>query len=193
MNDEEDPFKGLEDDDVEEDPVQTLGTDLSILKERFADQIDADISLDEYVDFDIKGSTSHGKLAIAEIIAEVTGAQEDNSDEEESDNVEGEPIIKPEIEEVQKAIGILEDFSLYSKFGKAMMRSLKELNFNVEKEYAFNKKQILISDFFLNQQMVMLIMYICYDFDVFLLPYRLKLLLYLTKFLVQRKLLVQLT
>ena len=37
VNDEEDPFKGLEDDDVEEDSVQTLGVDLSILKERFAD------------------------------------------------------------------------------------------------------------------------------------------------------------
>ena len=151
MNDEEDPFKGLEDDDAEEDPVQTLGADLSILKERFADQIDADISLDEYLDFDIEVSTSHGKLTNAEIIAEVTGTQEDNSDDEESDNVEGEPIIKPGIEEVQKAIGILEDFSLYSKFGEAMMRSLKELNFNVEKEYVFNKKQALISDFFLKQ------------------------------------------
>ena len=31
-----------------------------------------------------------------------------------------------------------------------MMRSLKELNFNVEKEYVFNKKQALISDLFLN-------------------------------------------
>ena len=60
MNDVEDPFKRLEDDDVEEDPVQTLGADLSILKERFANQIDADISLDEYVDFDIEVSTSHG-------------------------------------------------------------------------------------------------------------------------------------
>ena len=46
INDEKDPYKGLEDDDVEEDPVQTLGADLSILKERFADQIDVDISLD---------------------------------------------------------------------------------------------------------------------------------------------------
>ena len=34
MNDEEDPFKGLEDNDVEEDPVQALNADLSILKER---------------------------------------------------------------------------------------------------------------------------------------------------------------
>ena len=87
MNDEEDPFKGLGDDDVEENAVQTLGADLSILKERFADQIDADISLEEYVDFDIEVSTSHGKLTNAEIIAEVTGTQEDNSDDEESDNV----------------------------------------------------------------------------------------------------------
>ena len=89
MNDEKDPFKGLEEDDVEEDPVQILGVDLSILKERFADQIDADILLDEYVDFDIEVSTSHSKLSNAEIIPEVTGTQEDNSDNEESDNVEG--------------------------------------------------------------------------------------------------------
>ena len=53
MNGKEDPLKGLEDDNVEEDLVQTLGADLSILKERFVDQIDADISLDEYVDFNI--------------------------------------------------------------------------------------------------------------------------------------------
>ena len=112
MNNEEDPFKWLEDDDVEEDPVQTLGAGLSILKERFADQTDADISLDEY-------------------------------------HAEGEPIIKPGIKEVQKAIGILEDFNLYSKFGKAMMRSFKELNFNVEIEYIFNKKYVSCKKYFL--------------------------------------------
>ena len=126
MNDKEDLFKGLEDDDVKEDPVQILGADLSVLKERFADQIDADILLHEYIDFDVEVSTSLGKLTNTEIIAEVTGTQEDNSDDGESDNVEGEPIIKPGIEEVQKAIGTLEDFSLYSKFGEVTMRSLKK-------------------------------------------------------------------
>ena len=86
------------------------------------------------------------------IIAEVNGTQENNSDDKESDdNEEGEPIIKPGIKEVQKAIGILEHFSLYSKFGEAMMRSVKELNFNVEKEYVFNKKHILTSDFLFKQ------------------------------------------
>ena len=79
MNDKQNPFKGLEDNDVEEDPVQTLGADLSILKERFADKFDADISLDKYVDFDIEVSISHGKLTYAEIIAEVNGTQKDNS------------------------------------------------------------------------------------------------------------------
>ena len=34
---------------------------------------------------------------------------------------------------------------------EAMMRSRKKLNFNVEKEYVFNKKQTLILDFFLRQ------------------------------------------
>ena len=73
MSDKEDLFKGLEDDYVEEDPVQPLDADLSVLKERFADQIDVDISHDEYVDFDIEVSTSHCKLTNAEMIAEVTG------------------------------------------------------------------------------------------------------------------------
>ena len=65
--------------------------------------------------------------------------------------MEGEPIIKPGIEEVLKTIGILEDLNLYSKFGKAMIRSRKELNFNVEKDYVFNKKLTLIWNFFLKQ------------------------------------------
>ena len=49
------------------------------------------------------------------------------------------------------SISAFNNFSLCSKFGEAMMRSIKELNFNVEKEYVFNRKQKLISDFFLKQ------------------------------------------
>ena len=71
-------------------------------------------------------STSHGKLTNVEIIAEVTGTEQDNSDYKESDNVESKPIIKLGTKKVEKAIEILEDFSLYSKFGETMMRSLKE-------------------------------------------------------------------
>ena len=149
MNEEEDPFKGSEDDDVE-DPVQALGADLSILKERFADQIDAEISLDKYVNFGIEVSTLNSKLANAEIITEVTEAQEDNSDGEKSGYVEGKTIIKLGIEEVQKAIEILK-ISASIKSSEPMMRSLKKYYFIVEKEYVFNKKLALILYFFLKQ------------------------------------------
>ena len=51
-------------------------------------------------------------------------------------------------EEVLKAISVLEDFSLFSSFGKAMMKSLKDLNHNVEKDVLCTRKQTFISDFF---------------------------------------------
>ena len=60
LNDEDEPFAGL--DDIEEDSVQTLGTDLSFLKERFGDQVDHKITLDEYINFDTEVSTMHEKL-----------------------------------------------------------------------------------------------------------------------------------
>ena len=72
--------------------------------ERFSDQIDAEISLDEYFYFDIEIRTSQGKLENAEIIAEVTGTQEDNSDDKESDKIEGEPIIKPGSKKCKKLL-----------------------------------------------------------------------------------------
>ena len=52
------------------------------------------------------------------------------------------------VEEARKAIQTLENFSVFSKFGEATMKSLKEINYNVEKEYLSIKKQALTSDFF---------------------------------------------
>ena len=46
------------------------------------------------------------------------------------------------------AIATLEDYSLFSDFGEAMMKSLKALSDDVEKEYAYSIKQSLISDYF---------------------------------------------
>lgn len=149
INEEDDPFKGLGDEDVEEDAIQTLNADLSVLKERFADQIDTDISSDDYVDFDIEVTTSHGKLTTAGIIAEVTGTQEEDEMDEEGDAIEDEDVItKPTTEEVLKAISVLEDLSIFSNFGEAMMRSLKDLNHNIQKDFLCTRKQTVISDFF---------------------------------------------
>ena len=145
MNNEEDPFKGLEDYDVEEDPVQTVGAYLSILKERFADQIDDDISLDEYVDLDIEVSATHGKLKCWNV-RWINRNQRRHLWQRRKRQYRARTNHQS-----RGRRSAIEDFSLYSKFEEAIMRSLKELNFNVEKEYVFNKKQTLISDFFLKQ------------------------------------------
>ena len=55
-----------------------------------------------------------------------------------------EPITKLGIEEARKAIQILEDFSLFSQFGEAMLKSLKEIDCNIDKDELCNKKQTVI-------------------------------------------------
>ena len=49
LNDEHDPFAGL--DEIEEDTVQALEANLAVMKEKFGDQIDADITSHDYINF----------------------------------------------------------------------------------------------------------------------------------------------
>ena len=48
-----------------------MKANLAVLKGKFGDQIDADITSDDYIDFDIEVVTSHGKLTNQEILAEI--------------------------------------------------------------------------------------------------------------------------
>ena len=59
-DDKDDPF-GL--DDIEENTVQTLGADLAGLKEKLGDQVDLNITPDEFTNFDIEVATTHGRLS----------------------------------------------------------------------------------------------------------------------------------
>ena len=93
LNDEDDNFAGL--DEIEEDKVQTLEANLPVQKEKFGDQIDADITSDDYIDFDIEVITSHGKLTNQEILAEINDDVNKESDGEEEDQNDFEPINKP--------------------------------------------------------------------------------------------------
>ena len=77
MNDEDDPF-GL--DDIEEDSIQTLEADLAYLKKTFGNQVDLNITVDEYVNFDVEVSNTHGEL--------IKAAEED-SDDEQNENDDG--------------------------------------------------------------------------------------------------------
>ena len=60
LNDKNDPFADLG--EIEENTIQTLEANLALLKEKIGDQIDADITSEDYIDFDIEVITSHGKL-----------------------------------------------------------------------------------------------------------------------------------
>ena len=149
LNDEDDNFAGL--DEIEEDKVQTLEANLPVQKEKFGDQIDADITSDDYIDFDIEVITSHGKLTNQEILAEINDHVNEESDGEEDPN-DFEPINKPGIEDAREALQVLEDFSLFSKFGESMLKSLKELNRSLDREELSHKKQSVITSFFSKQQ-----------------------------------------
>ena len=118
-DDKDDPFAGL--DDVEEDAVQILGGTLTILKEKFGDQFDLNITADEYIDFEIEVATTQEWLSNQEILADITDDQVEISDKEDEESVEIEPVTNPGIEEARKAIQTLEKFSLFSIFGEAMM------------------------------------------------------------------------
>ena len=148
LNDEDDPFAGL--DEIERDTVQTLEANLAVLKEKFGDQIDADITSDDYIDFDIEVITSHGKLTNQEILAEIKDDVNKESDGEEDPN-DFKPINKPVIEDAREALQVIEDFRLFSKFGESMLKSLKELNRSLNREELSHKKQSVIIFFFSKQ------------------------------------------
>ena len=148
LNDEDDPFAGL--DEIDEDTVQTMEANLAALKEEFGDQTDAHITSDDYIDFDIVVITTHGKLTNQEILAEINDVNEE-SDVEEEDPNDSEPINKPGIEDAREILQVLEDFSLFSKFGESMLKSLKELNRSLDREELSHKKQSVITSFFSKQ------------------------------------------
>ena len=150
LDDEDDPFAGL--DEIDEDTVQTLEANLDVLKEKSGDQIDADITSDEHIDFDIEVITSYEKLTNQEILAEINDNVNEESDGEEEDPNDFEPINKPGIEDARKTLQVLEDFNIFSKFGESMLKLLKELNRSLDKEELSHKKQSVITSFFQNNR-----------------------------------------
>ena len=149
LDDEEDPFAGL--DEIDDNTVQTLEANLAVLKEKSGDQIDADITSDEYIDFDVEVITSYEKLTNQEILAEINDNVNQESDGEEEDPNDFEPINKPGIEDARKTLQVLEDFNIFSKFGESMLKLLKELNRSLDREELSHKKQSVITSFFSKQ------------------------------------------
>ena len=124
LNDEDDPSADLE---VEENVVNDLEEDLATMKGKF--RVDYKMTAEELVDIEFQISIT-GTLSDAEIIAEISGNSADSSDDEPEDeeNEATEILTKQSCTDLMNAIGILEDYSLFSNFGTDMMIALKNVN-----------------------------------------------------------------
>ena len=97
------------------------------MKEKFVDQIDADITSDDYIDFDIEVITSHGKLTNQEILAEINDDVNEECDGEEEDANDFEPINKPRIKDAKQALQVPEDFSRFLKIWEIDVKVIKRI------------------------------------------------------------------
>ena len=110
--------------------------------------IDPTISTTDFINFDIEVSTSHGLLTTADIIAEITQDEKLEDEDHNEDDKDEDELARPTAEQVRSAIAVLEDLSIFSKFGEEMMKSLKDLNRSIKRDYDFVCIQKVITDFF---------------------------------------------
>ena len=69
---------------------------------------------------------------------------EEESDEEELSNY----VTKPSFNDAMDAITLLENYSLFIKFGADLMKALEDINRDVDIDSQSNKRQSIITDFF---------------------------------------------
>ena len=112
ITDDDNPFAELEED--EEEPVKTLAANLNLLRTNYSDQVNTDFAVDEYIDFDRELSTKQNILTDKDIIYKVLGNSVDvSSDDDDMEMSEVESIRKSLIEEVRRAIEMLEISPLF--------------------------------------------------------------------------------
>ena len=101
--DDDDLLTGLVED--EKDMVKTSATDLNFLRINYGNQVDTDLAMDEYIDFDRELPTNQSILTDKDTIHEVLGNSADvNSDEDDLEVSEEEFIKRLLIEEVRTAL-----------------------------------------------------------------------------------------
>ena len=145
LNDEDDPFANL---DVEEDVIEDLRGDLQVMKEKF--NVNFELTAEELVDIDFEISVT-GAISDKDIIAEVSGSVDykDSSEDDDFDNEEPtELLTKPDFKDAMNAISILEDYSIFTKFGIDLRKALNDASRVLELDHHVNKRQSKIEDFF---------------------------------------------
>ena len=145
LNDEDDPFANL---DVEEDVIEELRGDFQVMKEKV--NVNFELTAEELVDIDFEISVT-GAICDKDIIAEVSGSVDykDSSEDDDFDNEEPtELLTKPDFKDAMNAISILEDYSIFTKFGVDLRKALNDASRVLELDHHVNKRQSKIEDFF---------------------------------------------
>ena len=142
INDEDDPFRGL---DIEEDVMENLKDDLDLLMTKF--NVDFDITADELVDMDLDVCITN-KSSDEDIIAEISGHDAVDAEEESDEEEVSDYVTKPSFNDAMDAITLIENYSLFTKFGADLMKALEDINRVVDIDSQSNKRQSIITDFF---------------------------------------------
>ena len=134
MNDDDDPFKSLQE-------------DLEKLHELDNDAIQPNLSAESFANLDrevvTSASFSNDDAIIGEVIEEENEESEDDQDDEEST-----PPTRPSTNEVEDALETLQDLSMFSTRGDEIRSLVLNMESLLLHEGIDNLKQNVVTDFF---------------------------------------------
>ena len=140
LNDQDDPFKDLSADELE-DTIEDL-------RERLPEEVPSELNAACLLDIDAELATSGGKPTDADILAELRGEPFDEGETDDALEVEDEPPICPTSLEVDKAVEVLQQLTLFCENGNEMREIVEKINVHAQREISKRRKQSTINDFF---------------------------------------------
>ena len=93
-------------------------------------------------------STSGGKPSDADILAEIRGEIVDDEEADDALEVEGKPPVCPTSLEVDKALEVLQQLTLFSEKGNEMREVVEKVNACAQREIMKRRKQKTINHYF---------------------------------------------
>ena len=139
INDQDDPFKDVAAEQIEET--------INEFRERLPDEVPEELNAVVLLDIDAELSTNGDKPSDAEILAEVRG-EAIQEEEDDIDVVYDEPPAPPSAFEVEKAIEVLQQFTVFCDEGDDLREVLSKVNTYSQRAIAKRKKQEAIKDYF---------------------------------------------
>ena len=134
MNDDDDPFKSLQE-------------DLEKLHELDNDAIQPNLSAESFADLDSEVVTSASFSNDDDIIAEVIEGENEES-EDDQDDEESTPPTRPSTNEVEDALETLQDLSMFSTRGDEIRSLVLNMESLLVRERIDKLKRIVVTDFF---------------------------------------------